>query len=152
MPHLMTAVSAPLTAAERTQAAYQQTVQHRRNVALARSRRERARNVRLALISSAILVAGLVFGFSYGLPIWLTAPRAAAKVFKPIDPFVASRVGQIRVPFKGDICRQVEFDNSTGRFRGESLVVCDGVVQGPGGASSPEARSRLDSLRNAFKR
>jgi hypothetical protein len=148
----MTAVPAPLNAAQRAHVAFEQMQQHRRDVALARSRRDRARNIRLALISTVALVAGLTLSSFLGMPIPLISPHSVAKAAKPVDRFAATNVGHIRVPYLGDICRQVAFDNRSGRFRSESLVVCDGVKQTPGGDSSTQARSRLNSLRDAFKR
>jgi hypothetical protein len=145
----MTAVSAPLNAAQRAQAAFEQVQQHRRDVALARSRRERARNIRLALVFTGILLVGLAATLYYGLPVWLSS---AGSALKPVDSFVATGVGQIRMPYKGDLCRQVRFNNRTGRLSGASIVNCDSVVQGPGGASDPQTRSRLEAVSDAFKR
>ena len=145
----MIAIPVPLTAAQRTRAAFEEMQQRQRDAALERTRRERTRNVRLALASTVIILIGLVASLFYGLPVWLhSGPTAKAK---PVEPFVASRVGHIRVPYKGDICRQVGFDNRTGIFRTESLVVCDGVKQARGGTSNTQTRSRLNSLSNAFK-
>jgi hypothetical protein len=149
----MIAAPAPSIAAQRTQAAYQEMLQRQREVALARLKRARAHNIRLALWSAVILAVGVGLGFRYGLPASLhSAAPDIKKTAEPVDPFVTTRIGQIRTPYKRDMCRQVNFDNVTGAVAGESVVPCEGAEPGPGGASSTQARARMESLRDAFSR
>ena len=148
----MIAAHAPLTATQRAQAAYEEMLQRQRDVALRRLKRRRLYNIWLALMSVLILSGALSLSYHYGLPKFLQSSENTVKPAEPVDSFVTTRVGQIRTPYKRDVCRQIDFDNATGAVSGESYVLCDGVVPGPGGASSPEARNRLESLRDAFKR
>lgn len=145
----MTTASAPLTAAQRAQASYQEMLHRQREVASARHKRELARNIRLALASAVILAGALAFGFYNGLPKLLQPAIQSANL---VDPFVTSRVGRIRMPYKGDTCRQAEFDNKTGAVRSKSFVRCDSAVPEPVGASSTRSRSRLEAISDAFKR
>ncbi len=90
--------------------------------------------------------SGLVPGFpqSSGPPSEVTAVR-----------YVEGRTGQILfVPIFGEICRQVIFNNDTGRWSRESRVRCEDVLLGD---LTPESRTaasgeRLTVIREAFAR
>ena len=136
-------------AADRARAVHDPMRQHQREVASVRHKHERRKNVRLALASVVILAGVLAFGFYSGLPtLLLSAPRTA----KPVDPFVATGVGQIRIPHKNDVCRELRFDNKTGAVSGEAYVPCGSAAVRPGGSSSPEGRTRLEAISDAFRR
>jgi hypothetical protein len=144
----MTASPTDLAAVQRAQVAYQQMLQHQHNVASARHKRERTRNIRLALVSVLIIISALAFGFIHGLP---TVLKTVEKKPEPVDRFATTHVGQIRMPYKQDLCNRVQFNNNTGEMTGGSVVPCNDVELGSG-ASSPRAKSRLEALSDAFRR
>ena len=137
------------TAANRARTAPDQSLEHQREVALARHKRARARNIRLALVSAVILAVVLAFGFYKGVPTLLSSARPAAN---SVDPFVTSRVGRVQTWNERDGCRQFNFDNKTGTMSSLSTVPCYGIAAGSAGASSPQSRNRLEAISDAFRR
>lgn len=95
-----------------------------------------------------IVMSALAFGFFHGLP---TALKTIERKPEPADRFTTTRDGQIRVRYKSDLCKEVQFENYTGKMSSQSVVPCNSDV-GSGGISSPRAKSRLEALSDAFRR
>src|SRR6267142_4021566 len=123
----------------------------RRQQAEARLSRERARNARLALVCYILLAAGLASGLYFG---WL--PGAFSGRLSPADAaarrFTETRTGQVLITSAdGAVCRELKFNNDTGRFSEGKTISCDP----PGDAEeTPPAApgGRALSIRDAFSK
>jgi hypothetical protein len=99
-------------------------VEQQRLATLSRLARARARNIRIAIIATAVLgsLFGLVLYFGANMP-------AAAPTPWELEPstkkFVATKSGAIRTPISGNKCRELNFDNQTGQFSNDTVVPCD---------------------------
>jgi hypothetical protein len=99
-------------------------VEQQKLATVARLARARARNIRIALIATAVLgsLFGLVLYFGANMP-------AAAPTQWELEPgtkrFLTTKSGQIRTPIYGNKCREVNFDNQTGLFSNDTVVACD---------------------------
>ena len=142
----MSAASAPLNAYERARIAYEVMAKTKRQAAAARRARERARNVRRAVASCAViaLLIGLAVSALLGSP---APPRDT-----PGDRFTSDRTGRVRTPVNGDTCRELEFDNANGRFVGGSIGPCDEVAESALAAAKAPPTRRIDNLRSVFAR
>jgi len=147
----MSAASAPSNAFERARIAYELMAKQKRQAAAARRARERARNIRRAAASCAViaLLIGLAVyqGWHAALFNSPASPRDAR-----IDRFASDRTGRVRTPVNGDICRELEFDNANGRFTGGSIGPCDDIPESTLAAAKPQPARRIDALRNVFAR
>jgi hypothetical protein len=126
-------------------------IARRRQKSEARLARERARNARLALVCYVVLAVGLAsahyFGWLPGLfNSHLSSEDAAAKRFSE------TRTGQVLfTSADGAICRELKFNNDTGRFSNGRVTRCDALSESeepptatPGG--------RLLSIREGFSK
>jgi hypothetical protein len=147
----MSGASARLTAFERARIAYEQMAKRKRQAAAARRARERARSVRRAVASCAVitLLLGVTVyqGWHSALLGSPTPPRDSTG-----DRFASDRTGRVRTPVSGDTCRELEFDNANGRFTGGSIGPCDEVNESALAAAKAQPTRRLDSLRSVFAR
>ncbi len=103
------------------------SLQRRKTV---RRGRERTRHVALALAGVAGLAMLLGLAVNAG---WVPTSMGAPP--KPLDErtreFAATRVGRILVPTGDDeMCRELEFNNDTGKFRRSRMVRCQDTVPG----------------------
>jgi hypothetical protein len=117
--------------------------------------RERTRNGRLAFVGFALLgimlAVGLQTGWTppgFGPP--LAPPRHAS------GSFADTHTGSIMFSsFDGVLCKQLQFDNDSGRVTGGKLVRCDeaqSAVAGPAEVPAAGAQIRTQSLRDAFRK
>ncbi len=85
--------------------------------------RERTRNARLAFAGFVVMSVFLTVGVNRGL-----APPGFGPDAVPVPPtgFAKTRTGSVLFSsFDGVICKQLQFDNDTGRMTGGKLVRCD---------------------------
>jgi len=125
----------------------------RRQRAEHRLSRERARNARLAFAGFVVLALGLTVGLNSG---WTPAgfgPPRAGSLAQP-GSFAQTRTGSVLFSsFDGVICKQLQFDNETGRLTGAKLVRCDEArasAAGPDQAAPSLPQVRTLSIRDAF--
>jgi hypothetical protein len=142
----MTAASGGSQAAWRRD---QQLLAQRRQQAEDRLARERARNSRIALAGfvslAVVLGVGIHMGWApAGLGARLSPPDADAK------QFAETRTGHVRfTSLDGAICRELLFNNDTGKFSDGKLVRCDGAAA-DAEAPPAEPSSRALSIRDGF--
>jgi hypothetical protein len=114
--------------------------------------RERARNARLAFAGFALLGITLAVGLRTG---W-TPPGFGPPVAPHYAPgsFADTHTGSILFSsFDGVLCKQLRFDNDSGRVTDGKLVRCDeaqAAVRAPGDVPASGPQIRTQSLRDAF--
>lgn len=123
---------------------------------------ERKQN-QIAIIAASLAVATVLIGgfyyavmpsFSPSEPPSAAEPTAAARA---TDTFNESRTGKVVfMPQQGNVCRQVQFNNETGRFGNEREVPCDqaatrakSIAPRPAAPPSPIGSS-YNSFRDLF--
>ena len=119
-----------------------------------RHARERARNSRLALAGFVLLGALMAFGVHDAwTPVAFGSRLSAAEVQR--REFADTRTGRIRVmSLDGAICREIQFDNSTGRFSNGKLMRCDEAeeVEPSMTAATQPPQDRAMSVRDGFRK
>ena len=125
----------------------------RRRKAEGRATRERSRNSRVALIGFIALAAVITLGVHTS---W-TPPPMKLSMTVPTDEasqrFAQSHVGRLFVSSLDDaICREMQFNNDTGRFSDDKTIRCDEAELRQDAAAPPatDARTRAFSIRNGF--
>jgi hypothetical protein len=123
----MPAVQPPTTsdAARRVRAAFDEMAKRKRQALAARRKRVRTQALGLALLAvaaSGVLVSiGLYQGwFTLSLPQFAAGGRRAVP-----NHFDGTRTGYVRTHVRGSTCRDILFDNESGRFSDGNLVPCD---------------------------
>jgi hypothetical protein len=146
-----------MTVAYGTSRAYgrreQELLAARRRQTEGRVARERARNSRLALGGFVALAVLMTLGIHTS---WAPPPmKMTLKV--SADPesrrFAQSHLGRLFLnSLDGAICREMQFNNDTGRFSNDRPVRCDEPETRGEPADAPvvDSRSRTLSLRNGF--
>jgi hypothetical protein len=127
----------------------------RRRKAEGRASRERARNSRLALIGFVLLGAAITFGVR---TTWAPAPIKITSMKLPTDAdslrFAENHIGRLFFDsLDGAICREMRFNNDTGRFSNDRSMRCDELETRPDDVANgleTEARARAFSLRSGF--
>ena len=127
----------------------------RRRKAEGRASRERTRNSRLALAGFVLLGAAITFGVR---TTWAPAPIKITTMKLPMDAesrkFAENHLGRLFFDSLDDaICREMLFNNDTGRFSNEKLMRCDDSLakqEDIANAPQTEARARAFSLRSSF--
>src|ERR1700722_8839745 len=124
----------------------------RRRKAEGRLARERTRNARLALGGFVALATLLTLGIR---TTWTPPPVTSLHV--PTDAasrkFAQSHVGRLLFSsLDGAICREMQFNNDTGRYSEDRATRCDDSASGEESTDSPaiNSRSRGLSIRNGF--
>jgi hypothetical protein len=105
--------------------------------------------LKVAIVCSCVLAGGL------GYAIHRASPGTAAAEIMPASVHVATssgeataaRVGQIQVPYDGDTCRHLRFDNKSGALIAENLVSCAPLDIRP----SEPGVSRTEAIMSAFR-
>jgi hypothetical protein len=139
-----------MSAADRMRAAQAQAAGEKRRAAAARHARERSRHVAYVLLGCGALAVLIGIGMQSG---WLPTGFAPPGKLRPAksDAFAETRAGQIRMPLRGELCREVVFDNDSGRFTASNTTRCD-----PAPEEIIELRSgtggRLNAIRDSFGR
>jgi hypothetical protein len=117
--------------------------------------RERARNARLAFAGFALLGITLAVGLHTGWTPPGFGPPPAAPHYAP-GSFADTHTGSILFSsFDGVLCKQLGFDNDTGRLTGGMLVRCDeaqAATAGPAEVPAAGPQIRTQSLRDAFRK
>ena len=120
-----------------------------------RAGRERARNARLAFAGFAVLGITLAVGLHAGWTPPGFGPPVAAPHYAP-GSFADTHTGSVLFSsFDGVLCKQLNFDNDTGRLTGGKLVRCDeaqAAAQGPAEVPASGPQVRTQSLRDAFRK
>jgi hypothetical protein len=127
----------------------------RRRKAEGRASRERARNSRLALIGFVLLGAAITFGVR---TTWAPAPIKITSMKLPTDAdslrFAENHIGRLFFDsLDGALCREMRFNNDTGRFSNDRSMRCDELETRPDDVANgleTEARARAFSLRSGF--
>ncbi len=116
----------------------------------ARLARERARNTRLALLCYGLLAALLACGHYFGwTPNFLTTRPSPAEA--AAKRFTETRTGQVLFnSADGAVCRELKFNNDTGKFTPGRTAQCDEFVNGEEAAATPGAR--VQSIREGFSK
>jgi hypothetical protein len=142
----------------------QRQLSARRRQAEGSAARERARNARLALAGLVALSAAITFGVH---TTWAPTPvKINSMAFKvaemkvPADvasrTFAENHMGRLFFDsVDGAICREMQFDNDTGRVSDEKRMRCDyAQFQQEDGAGGPQtdARAAASSIRGGFSR
>jgi hypothetical protein len=146
----MTQASAPSNAFDQARIAYELMAKRKRQLAAVRRSRERARNVRRALASCAVVALFIGLAIYQGWhSVLLGSPAPPHET--TADRFAGARTGLVRTPVRGETCRELQFDNASGRFIGGSIGPCDDVAVNEQAATSQQNR-RLDAFRGVFAR
>ena len=117
--------------------------------------RERNRNSRFALVCFVLLGAAITFGVRTS---WAPKPIKITTMKLPADTesraFAENHTGRLFFDsLDGAICREMKFNNDTGRFSNERSIRCDDSVAKQDDlltAPDTEARARASSLRSTF--
>ena len=146
----MSPASAPSNAFDRARIAYELMAKRKRQLAAVRRSRERARNVRRALVSCAVIALFTGLALYRGWHSVLLGSFASSHE-TTADRSAGERTGRIRTPVRGDTCRELQFDNASGRFIGGSIGPCDDIAESAQAATSQPIR-RLEAFRGVFAR
>jgi hypothetical protein len=125
----------------------------RQEEALQRRERARKQNAALALAACAVLAVILVTGIVYVATLPSVTRIPSALRGKAPDRFVETRTGVIRFEEGGrNQCRQLDFNNETGRFANEAQVPCYDPTAPDTSSQLPrsQAADRLDAIRGTF--
>ena len=122
----------------------------RRSIAAARSRAH-ALQLKTMLTFCCIGVGALGFGIyrtSFATNSVETAPPPPreASFGRDADP---RQLAQVRMPYRGDKCREYRFNNRTGSVTGESVAPC--FLFDPESEQSGQGGSRNQALMKAFR-
>jgi hypothetical protein len=125
-------------------ARHQQAAAHRRL-------RMRAQNSALAVVACLALAAILAVGF-VTVDVAPASKGAPGQAAAAVDRFIATRTGIVRVGDGRRDCRQVDFNNETGRFSNEMRVSCDDASAADlnGRLPKSEAGNRFEAIRGSF--
>ena len=129
----------------------------RRRTAEGSAARERARNARIALAGFIVLGAAITFGVR---TTWAPPPVKITTMTVPTDAasrkFAENHVGRLFFDsVDSAICREMQFNNDTGRFSNEKVMRCDDAQYRPediADAPQTDARTRAFSIRSGFSR
>jgi hypothetical protein len=117
--------------------------------------RERTRNGRLAFVGFAVLGITLAVGLQTGWTPPGFGPPLAAPHYAP-GSFADTHTGSVLFSsFDGVLCKQLRFDNDTGRLTGGKLVRCDeaqAATERPPELPAAGPQIRTQSIRGAFSR
>jgi hypothetical protein len=108
--------------------------------------RAQAFQVKVAVVFTCVVGCPLAFGIYQGA----TANKASVARQQAAIEMQADnelRVGAIQLPYRGDLCRKLHFDNRTGAISGESTVRCAAIEVVSETASNP----RASAIMSAFK-
>ena len=129
----------------------------RKFLAEGRASRERKRNSRLALVGFVLLGAAITFGVR---TTWAPAPApikiTSMKLPKDAESlkFAENHLGRLFFDsLDGAICREMQFNNDTGRFSSDRSLYCDELharQDESANGSQADARARTFSLRSGF--
>jgi hypothetical protein len=128
----------------------------RRHKAEGSAARERARNARFALAGFVVLGAAITFGVH---TTWAPPPPIKITSMKvPTDAashkFAENHMGRLFFDsVEGAVCREMQFNNDTGRFSGEKAMRCDDAQwrrEDLANAPQTDARARAFSIRGSF--
>jgi hypothetical protein len=133
----------------------QRVSQARRRNAEGRAARERNRNARLALVGFVLLGAAITFGVR---TTWAPSPIKITSMKVPTDTesraFAENHTGRLFFDsLDGAICREMQFNNDTGRFSNDKTMRCDEVQtkqEDIANAPQTDARVRAFSIRSGF--
>jgi hypothetical protein len=104
----------------------------------------------LAERKAHVALAGvcLIFAITVGHALFKTFQSHFSTPVARIESDAEMRTGTIRLaPTRGDLCRELEFDNPSGRFRDKGLKPCDGpAVQN----QSDRPITTFDKVRDSF--
>jgi len=110
--------------------------------------RERARNARLGVAAAAGLALLLVVGLQTG---WVPIGGRATAFEERSREFAATRVGHVLLPTGDDqTCREIAFQNDTGRFSGGRTVRCTDAISSTIDQVATDANGRAKSIRSFF--
>lgn len=120
-----------------------------------RNARARRQNTIVAVTASAVVAVILVTGIAYvaSVPTVVRTPFASRQT--PDDRFNETRAGVVRfAEGEGRQCRQVDFDNKSGRFANEAQVACYDPKTQDITHRMPQAQvgDAFDSIRGSFRR
>ena len=130
-------------------------LQARRRKAEGCASRERTRNSRIALVCFIVLGAAITFGVR---TTWAPVPVKVTSMKVPTDAdsrqFAENHTGRLFFDsLDGAICREMQFNNDTGRFANDKSMRCDEAQTKQddiANAPQTDARARGFSLRSAF--
>jgi hypothetical protein len=129
----------------------------RRRTAEGSAARERARNARIALAGFIVLGAAITFGVR---TTWEPPPVKITSMKVPTDAasrrFAENHVGRLFFDsVDSAVCREMQFNNDTGRLSNEKASRCDDAQYRPedvADAPQTDARTRAFSIRSSFSR
>ena len=119
-----------------------------------RKARSRRQNRIVAMAASVVVALVLTAGITY----MATAPtvdRTAVAKQRPDDRFNQTREGIVRfAEGEGRLCRQVDFNNTSGRFSNEAQVTCYDPKLNDIGQRLPQEQGGMafDGIRSSFRR
>jgi hypothetical protein len=132
-------------------------LERRRQEAEIRLARERARSSRRALMGFAVLAAVAGVGIHYGFTAFVAGPAEERLTPAQIAArqFIQSRTADVRFnALDGSMCREVKFNNDTGRFLDNRVTRCDrfdeSVVSPPPVPQGPSDRAL--AIREGFQK
>jgi hypothetical protein len=105
--------------------------------------------LKVAIVCSCVLAGGLGFAIhraSLGSAAAEVIP-ASVHIATGSTEVAAARVGEIQLPYDGDTCRRLHFDNKSGALIAENLVSCAPLEIRP----SEPGVSRTEAIMSAFR-
>jgi hypothetical protein len=137
--------SVPSSAARQVLTSAEKLERHRRATAAARAKAH-ALQVKATVAFTCVLSVPLGFGFYYMSASKPDVTRPQAAIEGEIGSNV--RVGAIQLPYRGEMCRKLLFDNRTGIISGETRVPCAAVEVAP---TLDNGNARAQAIMSAFK-
>lgn len=135
---------APVSLARHALTSAEKLSRQRRAAAQAHAQAQ-AFQVKVAVVFTCVVGCPLAFGIYQGA----SSHKASTPpnvIEAPADNEV--RMGAIQLPYRDEMCRQLQFDNRTGAITGEGMVRCSAIEMiSDGGGSNP----RANAIMNAFK-
>jgi hypothetical protein len=139
-----------VTSIERAHAAHELTQRQQSAAAKLRRSRVRSRRLRVAVISTGVVVLAMGLTVYTG---WLSTVLRSASVVREASHggFNETHTGRVRTVIGGNTCQELQFNNDRGVFVGGSVVSCvDDTIKE--GGSRISNGTRLKSISKAFRR
>jgi hypothetical protein len=139
--------NAPVSLARHALTSAEKLSRQRRLAAEAHARAQ-AFQIKVAVVFTCVVGCPLAFGLYQGVS---ASKSNAARTLPAIEASVPNsevRIGAIQLPYRGELCRQFQFDNQTGAITAETTARCSAVEVAP----SEVGNSRAQAIMSAFKK
>src|SRR5262249_45186251 len=137
------------SAEDRIHAVHAEAELRKLQAAVEKSKRERTRHAVLAFMGYLLLAVVLIIAIQQGL-VPITIDAVTGRREPKADPFEETHAAQIRTPIQSEACREVLFDNNSGRFSGGNTVACNPPPEKA--QRKTGTGSRINAIRDSFAR